>query len=111
MECYKTFEALGDPIRLEIVERLANQKRLPTLVLVQGVGVSRQAAAKHILVLERAGVIRSHGEGRQVYRELNPEALTEAQAWIQARTQRWTEKLTKLEEHLARIAEAPNSEK
>jgi len=104
LECYKTFEALGDPIRLEIVDRLAIQKRVPTLVLVQGLGVSRQAAAKHLLVLERAGVIWSVSEGRQVFRELNPSALVEAHDWIQSRTEQWAKKLSKLEEHLARAA-------
>jgi len=90
------FQALGDATRLEIVERLGLLGPMPTLQLVQGLGISRQAATKHLLVLEQAGLIATHSRGRQVLRELRPEALASAEQWLSKRAKSWDQKLSKL---------------
>lgn len=90
------YQALGDPTRLEIVQRLGDRGPLPTLELVEGLGMSRQAATKHLLVLENVGLIESRTEGRQVVRALNLEVLSNAEDWLAQRTRLWDKKLDAL---------------
>lgn len=90
------YQALGDPTRLEIVQRLGDRGPLPTLELVEGLGMTRQAATKHLLVLENVGLIQSRTEGRQVVRELRLEVLNEAEDWLTKRTAMWDRKLDAL---------------
>lgn len=90
------YQALGDPTRLEIVQRLGDRGPLPTLELVEGLGMSRQAATKHLLVLENVGLIESRTEGRQVVRVLKLEVLTTAEDWLAKRRAMWDGKLDAL---------------
>lgn len=103
MAVAQIYQALGDPTRLEIVQRLGNRGPLPTLELVEGLGMSRQAATKHLLVLESAGLVASRNEGRQVVRELRIEALNEAGDWLAQRARLWDTKL----DALKRLVEGP----
>jgi protein-tyrosine-phosphatase/DNA-binding transcriptional ArsR family regulator len=61
--------ALGDPVRLAIVEELAASDRTP-LELRERSGLASNALAYHLDVLEEAGLIarcRSSGDGRRRY--------------------------------------------
>ncbi len=93
---YAIYQALGDPTRLEIIQRLGDRGPMPTLELVEGLGMTRQAATKHLLVLENAGLVQSRTEGRQVVRELRLEVLNEAENWLAKRTAMWDQKLDAL---------------
>ena len=90
------YQALGDPTRLEIVQRLGDRGPMPTLELVEGLGMTRQAATKHLLVLENVGLVQSRTEGRQVVRELKLEVLNQAEDWLAKRTAMWDRKLDAL---------------
>jgi DNA-binding transcriptional ArsR family regulator len=96
MAVAQIYQALGDPTRLEIVQRLGDRGPLPTLELVEGLGMSRQAATKHLQVLENAGLVKSHVEGRQVVRELRLEVLDQAGDWLAQRARLWDRKLDAL---------------
>jgi len=90
------YQALGDPTRLEMVQRLGERGPMPTLELVEGLGMSRQAATKHLVVLENAGLVQSRTEGRQVVRELKLDVLTGAGDWLAQRAALWDRKLDAL---------------
>ncbi|HJP84165.1 MAG TPA: metalloregulator ArsR/SmtB family transcription factor [Fimbriimonadaceae bacterium] len=90
------YQALGDPTRLAMVERLGERGPLPTLELVEGLGMTRQAATKHLLVLENVGLVESRTEGRQVLRQLRLEVLQEASDWLTKRSRLWDQKLDAL---------------
>lgn len=68
MSTYRNgFDALGDPTRRAIFERLA---RGPTAVgeLAQELPVSRPAVSQHLRVLKRAGLVSDQREGsRRLY--------------------------------------------
>ena len=100
---HEIFQALGDPTRLEIVERLRTKGPTPTVQLVQGLGMSRQAGTKHLYVLEQAGLVASRIQGRQVVRELNYQSLDEAAHWLSERGKSWEAKL----DVLAAFVEGP----
>lgn len=96
------FFALGDPTRLEIVERLGRQGEMATVPLLEGLGMSRQAATKHLVALENAGLVRSRTVGRIVLRELQLDVLAHSGDWLLARAAAWEKKLDKLQELVER---------
>lgn len=76
-----TFHALADPTRRAILERLMDgEKRAAELV--HGFAVSTTAAAKHLAVLEAAGMVRSRRVGRARIVALDGDAIGEAALWL-----------------------------
>lgn len=60
-------EALADPTRREVFERLRRGPQ-PVGRLAEGLPVSRPAVSQHLKVLERAGLVRARREGtRRIY--------------------------------------------
>lgn len=100
MAIHEIYQALGDPVRLTLVERLVAKDEQPTTELVAGLGISRQAATKHLVVLENAGVVQSEARGRQVVRRLRREALQEAEDWLAKRARLWESRLGALARRL-----------
>lgn len=83
LELRSSFEALGDPTRRAIVERLAGG---PTAVgdLAQGLPVTRPAVSQHLRVLKEAGLVSEVSEGtRRIYR-LDPRGVTAMRDWLDA---------------------------
>jgi ArsR family transcriptional regulator, arsenate/arsenite/antimonite-responsive transcriptional repressor / arsenate reductase (thioredoxin) len=69
--------ALGDPVRLAIVDELALSDRAP-IELRRLVGLESNLLAHHLDVLESVGMInrsRSSGDGRRCYVHLLPDSL------------------------------------
>jgi DNA-binding transcriptional ArsR family regulator len=70
----EAWEALGDPRRLAIMQRLADRAR-PVGELARELPISRQAVSQHLKVLKDAGLVTDDPVGtRRVYR-LNPAGL------------------------------------
>jgi DNA-binding transcriptional ArsR family regulator len=60
--------ALGDPTRRSIFERLA-QRPMAVGELARGLPISRPAVSQHLKVLKGAGLVRERADGaRRVYR-------------------------------------------
>jgi ArsR family transcriptional regulator, arsenate/arsenite/antimonite-responsive transcriptional repressor / arsenate reductase (thioredoxin) len=73
------FSALGDPVRLAIVDELSRSDRAP-VELQTIVGLPSNLLAHHLDVLERVGLItrhRSSGDGRRRYVHLETSAFTQ----------------------------------
>lgn len=65
------WEALGDPNRFAIVQRLAERPRAVG-ELAEELPITRQAVSQHLRVLKDAGLVADRADGtRRVYR-LNP---------------------------------------
>lgn len=82
------FYALADPTRRAIVGVLG---RGPASVsaLAAPFAMALPSFMKHLSVLERSGVIRSHKAGRVRTCALEPQALTQAQRWIAEQRATW----------------------
>lgn len=91
----KAFAALGDPVRLDIVARLAAGEA-PVAEIAEPYAMSLQAVRKHLAVLENAGVVRSEKRGRVRLCRLNPEPLEDAMAWLKDRKRMWSARLDAL---------------
>lgn len=72
------FAALGDPIRLTIVDELVRSDRSPSELRLR-VGIESSLLAHHLDVLADAGLVvrhRSSGDGRRRYVHLRPEVAS-----------------------------------
>jgi DNA-binding transcriptional ArsR family regulator len=66
------FQALADPTRRELLDRLRTANGQSLAALARGLGMSRQAVTKHLDVLEEAGLVLAARRGRQRLHYLNP---------------------------------------
>lgn len=71
------FAALGNATRLRVLTRLARGRRCSLSQLTEGFEISRQAMAKHLRVLENAGLVRSAHIGRETQFEFDPGPLSQ----------------------------------
>lgn len=90
------FAALGDETRLALVSRLSNAGPQSIARLTEGSDVSRQAVAKHLRVLEQAGVARGQRDGRESVWELEPRRFEEARRCLDLISNEWDAALGRL---------------
>lgn len=77
----KALEALADPTRRKVLERLRKGPR-PVGALAAGLPVSRPAVSQHLKVLKGAGLVSEERVGtRHVYR-LEPRGLDELRRYL-----------------------------
>jgi len=98
------FTALGDRTRRDIVARLSTGEAT-VKELAEPYAMSMQAVSQHIRALERSGLI-SRGRHRQTRPcRLEPAALEAALSWIEQSRRMWSERMDRLETHLAQLQE------
>jgi len=90
------YKALGDPIRLEMVKRLANGSPLNISELSKNLGVTRQGARKQLQVLVSAKVVHLTPQGRGKLVNLDPASLKMAQQFISRLETEWENRLEAL---------------
>jgi len=102
------FQALADPTRRGMVERLA---RGPASVseLARPFAMSLPAVVQHLQVLELSGLVRSEKVGRVRTCRIEPKALSAAERWIGQRRAAWEHRLDRLGDYL--VAEAARTGK
>jgi DNA-binding transcriptional ArsR family regulator len=100
------FQALADPTRRDMVERLS---RGPASVsaLAQPLAMSLPAVIQHLQVLEASGLVRSEKIGRVRTCRLEPAALGKAEQWIARRRAGWERRLDRLGDYLAEQGDQP----
>jgi len=93
------FQALADPTRRAIVERLAVG---PASVseLKRPLNMSLPAVMQHLAVLETSGLVVSRKSGRVRTCRINPTAFAEAERWIAERRLEWERRLDRLGDYL-----------
>jgi DNA-binding transcriptional ArsR family regulator len=103
----RMFQALADPTRRVMVERLA---RGPASVseLAKPLTMSLPGVVQHLAVLEASGLVRSEKVGRVRTCRIDPKALQTAEQWITARRTIWERRLDRLGEYLAAHPDEPN---
>jgi DNA-binding transcriptional ArsR family regulator len=82
------FYALADPTRRAIVKLLGRGPESVT-ALAAPFAMALPSFMKHLSVLERSGLIRSHKVGRTRTCELHPKALSQAERWIAEQRALW----------------------
>ncbi len=93
------FQALGDPTRRAIVEKLSAG---PASVsdLARPLPMSLPAVMLHLKVLEESGLVRSEKVGRVRTCRIDPRMLSQAERWISERREMWERNLDRLGAYL-----------
>jgi len=96
----RTFHALGDGSRRKILAMISHKQRCTAGELVEQFNVSQPTVSKHLKVLEAAGLIIRHIEGRHHVFALGVDGLQEADDWIKRHLAFWQNSLDRLGEFL-----------
>jgi DNA-binding transcriptional ArsR family regulator len=90
------FSSLGDANRLRIVVRLCDGGPSSTSQVTQAVSVTRQAATKHLELLETAGLVISSRRGRERIWTLQTQRLIDAGDYLNQLSRRWDAAIDRL---------------
>jgi DNA-binding transcriptional ArsR family regulator len=95
------FNALADGTRRRMLDRLFESQGLTLNELVDGLGMRRQSATRHLKVLEAAGLIIVRWQGREKRHFLNAVPIHDIQRrWIGKFAEAKTAALAELKEQL-----------
>jgi len=101
----QVFTALADPTRRAILATLAAHGPATATDLADRLPITRQAIAKHLVLLADAGLVTSEpGERRRVRYRLQSAPMQMAQQFLAALAHDWDNRLDALRDHLDRFA-------
>lgn len=98
----RTFHALADPTRRRILAQLAKGEECVT-DLARPYAMSLAAVSKHLIVLEKAGLVKRRKDGRVHSMKLEAKPMKEAQAWIDRYREFWEGNLDQFETYLDKL--------
>jgi DNA-binding transcriptional ArsR family regulator len=91
----RIFQALGDPTRRRIMERLS-EGPVSVSSLAQPLEITLAAVVQHLQVLEECGLVRTEKVGRVRTCSIDPKGLDAAGKWISDRRSIWERRLDRL---------------
>ena len=94
------FFALGDETRLGLVSRLCDDGPTSIVKLTGSFDMSRQAIAKHLRVMEDAGLVHRTQRGRESLWQLEPKRLAEARQHLASIAAQWDSALLRLKRYV-----------
>ncbi|WLQ45100.1 metalloregulator ArsR/SmtB family transcription factor [Streptomyces laculatispora] len=96
--------ALADNTRRELLQLLAARGEATATTLAESLPVSRQAVAKHLAVLDAAGLVSGSRVGREVRYAVQPASLDATARWMTTLAADWDRRLATIK-HIAEAAE------
>jgi len=98
--------AVADPTRRRVLDALLERGEASTTTLAEGMPVTRQAVAKHLVVLHRVGLVAGRRRGREVRYTVRAERLDDAADAMAQVAQQWDRRLARIK----RLAESVQAE-
>jgi DNA-binding transcriptional ArsR family regulator len=98
--------AVADPTRRRVLDALLEHGEATTTTLAQGLPVTRQAVAKHLVVLNRVGLVAGQRRGREVRYVVRPARLDDAAEALARVAAQWDRRLARIK----RLAESVQAE-
>lgn len=95
----RVFQALADPTRRAVVERLARGPA-STTELARPFDMALPSFAQHLAMLEQCGMVRSHKEGRVRRFQLAPKPLVTAEGWLAEQHAIWNQRLDQMQDYV-----------
>lgn len=89
------FQALGDPTRRAMVERLSAGP-ISVSSLAAPLPITLAAVVQHLQILEASGLVRTEKVGRVRTCRMEPDGLSVAERWIDERRSTWERRLDRL---------------
>jgi DNA-binding transcriptional ArsR family regulator len=105
----RAFAALADPTRRAILERLSAGEA-GVVELADASTLTQPAITKHLKVLEGAGLIGRARDGQRRPARLRLEGLLPVDDWLRRAHAEWSDRIDRLEAHLAAQPEATRTE-
>ena len=104
MQMNQVFQALADPTRRAVLERLT---RGPAAMseLAQPFDMALPSFSQHLNMLERCGLVRSHKAGRVRTYQLSPAPMKKAEHWMVKQRTVWEKRLDQLDDYLLQMKE------
>jgi DNA-binding transcriptional ArsR family regulator len=99
------WSAIADPSRRQVLDLLVSHGEVSASWLAGRVPFSRQAVSKHLVVLERAGLISRHKQGREVLYQVKADRLDQATRAMAGLAAQWDRRL----DAIRRLAEAAHA--
>jgi ArsR family transcriptional regulator, cadmium/lead-responsive transcriptional repressor len=100
------WSAIGDPSRRQVLDLLVRNGEVSASWLAGRVPFSRQAVSKHLVVLERAGLVRRRKRGREVLYLVDAGRLDQATRAMAELAAQWDRRLGTIK----RLAETAHAE-
>ena len=100
----RVFQALADPTRLAVVERLSKGP-VVTSELAAPFKMAMPSFLQHLDVLADCGLVRSSKKGRVRTYELAPDALKTVEDWLAKQRALWEKRLDQLDNFLNELKE------
>jgi DNA-binding transcriptional ArsR family regulator len=101
----KVFQALSDPTRRKVLERLA-QGEAPVSELARPFDMALPSFAQHLTMLEECGLVKSKKTGRVRVYQLAPRGLQVAESWLDRQRDLWERRLDQLDHYLTTLKRA-----
>jgi DNA-binding transcriptional ArsR family regulator len=92
----RTFSALSDPTRRDILERLSSGPASISQLAVP-IGISLPGVMKHVRILEEAKLVTTEKHGRTRECRIAPGDIDEVTDWIEHYRRMWEQRLDRLE--------------
>jgi len=105
-EADRLWAALGDPMRIRLLDLLLERGEATASKLAGAVSITRQGVAKHLTVLERDGLVTAHRSGREVRYAVREERLDQARAALARTAGRWDTRLTAIKKMAEQAAKS-----
>jgi DNA-binding transcriptional ArsR family regulator len=100
------WSAIADPSRRQVLDLVVSNGDVSASWLAGRVPFSRQAVAKHLAVLERAGLVSRRKQGREVLYQVQTDRLDQATRAMAELAAQWDRRLAAIK----RLAEAAHAE-
>jgi ArsR family transcriptional regulator, cadmium/lead-responsive transcriptional repressor len=99
--------AVGDPNRRRLLDLLLDAGESTPTKLSNQLPLTRQAVSKHLAVLERAGLVNSTPQGRQMTYRIRADEFDRATRSIAEVAARWDRRLRRIKAIAEAIENAP----
>lgn len=96
----RLWAAIADPTRQRLLDRLLASGDATATALARDLPITRQGVAKHLAVLERAGLVEATRAGREVRFTVREERVDQATRRMAQILARWDDRLAAIK-HLA----------
>ena len=104
------WSAIADPSRRQVLDLLVRNGEVSASWLAGRVPFSRQAVSKHLVVLERAGLVSRRKQGREVLYQVEADRLDQAARAMADLAALWDRRLDTIK-RLAETAHAENKKR
>jgi DNA-binding transcriptional ArsR family regulator len=110
-EVDELWSAVADPTRRRVLDVLLDRGEATATILAGELPVTRQAVAKHLAVLDRAGLVEGTRRGREVRYAIRPQRLDAATRAMAQVAADWDARLSAIKRIAESVARAQATER